>query len=329
LIFGSHYTIASDWRIGAGVGPGMSRGLGAPVVRVVGVVEWAPQPKKPAPPPPKDRDHDGILDDDDACVDEPGVASDDPTKNGCPEPKDRDKDGILDDDDACVDEPGIASDDPKKNGCPKPKDRDEDGILDDDDACIDEPGIASDDPKKNGCPKPKDRDGDKIIDPEDACPDNPGEPNSDPKKNGCPKLIVTETQIQILERVEFETGKARILKESEDILTAILGVLKDNPKITKLSVEGHTDSRADDNFNLGLSRRRAAAVVQWLVQHGIDKNRLTSQGFGETKPLQTNDTEEGRKTNRRVEFHILEENGKSVDRANSTATTKSSKPSHE
>jgi outer membrane protein OmpA-like peptidoglycan-associated protein len=295
LLFGSHYTVASDWRIGAGIGPGMSRGLGAPVVRVVGVVEWAPQPKKPAPPPPKDRD----------------------------------KDGIVDDDDACIDEPGIASDDPKKNGCPPPKDRDKDGIVDDDDACIDEPGVASDDPKKNGCPKPKDRDGDKIIDPEDACPDNPGEPNSDPKKNGCPKVIVTETQIQILERVEFETGKARILKESENILTAVLGVLKDNPRISKLSIEGHTDSRADDNFNLGLSRRRAAAVVQWLVEHGIDKNRLTSQGFGETKPLQPNDTEEGRKTNRRVEFHIVEENGTLVDPASSTTTTKSSKTSHE
>lgn len=329
LLFGAHYLLAGDWRIGAGVGPGMSRGLGSPVLRVVGAIEWAPQPKKTPPPPPKDRDLDGIWDENDACIDEPGIASTDPKKHGCPKPSDRDKDGIIDNEDACVDEPGIASADPKKHGCPKPSDRDKDGIIDEEDACVEDPGVPSDDPKKNGCPLPKDRDGDKIFDPDDACPDNPGAPNSDPKKHGCPKVIVTETQIQILERVEFETGKARILPESETILNAVLSVLKDNPKISRLSVEGHTDSRADDNFNLGLSRRRAAAVVKWLVDRGIDKNRLTSQGFGETRPLQSNDSDEGRKNNRRVEFHILEENGKPVDHASSTTTTKSSKSSHE
>ncbi len=77
-----------------------------------------------------------------------------------------------------------------------------------------------------------------------------------------------------------------------------------------MSVEGHTDSRANDNFNLNLSRKRAAAVVKWLVDHGIDAARLTSQGFGETKPIDSNDTDEGRQNNRRVEFRILEENAK-------------------
>ncbi len=323
VLMGAHYLLADQWRLGAGVGPGLSRGLGSPEVRVVGVVEWAPQPEKKAEPlPPSDRDYDGIFDDSDACIDVPGVVNADPKKHGCPLPLDRDHDGIFDVDDACIDEPGVASSDPAKNGCPLPKDADKDGILDVDDACVNEPGVASSDPKKHGCPLPKDTDGDKILDPDDACVNNPGEPNSDPKKHGCPKVIVTETAIQIMERVEFDTGKATLLKSSEPILIAVLGVLKDNPRITRLSVEGHTDSRADDNFNLGLSRRRAATVVKWLVDHGIDAKRLSSQGFGETKPVESNDTETGRQNNRRVEFHILEEGGKSVDPARSSTTEK-------
>ncbi len=132
VIFGAKYHVSDDWRIGAGVGPGLTRGIGAPEVRVLASIEWFPDVEKAAAP--SDRDGDGILDDKDACPDEAGVASDDPKKNGCPEakPSDRDGDGILDDDDACPDEKGVPSDDPKKNGCPVvvPPDRDGDGILD-------------------------------------------------------------------------------------------------------------------------------------------------------------------------------------------------------
>jgi OmpA-OmpF porin, OOP family len=172
LIFGAHYKVHDDVRIGAGIGPGLTRGFGAFQFRGLLSVEWAPEEKEPLvlpPPPPKDRDKDGILDKDDACPDVPGVASDDPEKNGCPPPSDRDKDGILDKDDACPDVPGIKSDDPEKNGCPRP-DTDKDGIFDDEDACVNEPGVRTTDPTTNGCPPPKDTDKDGIIDPEDACP---------------------------------------------------------------------------------------------------------------------------------------------------------------
>jgi outer membrane protein OmpA-like peptidoglycan-associated protein len=315
VILGGKYRPTDAWRVGLGVGPGLTRGFGSPAVRVLASIEWiAPIKPKAAPPPeePGDRDGDGITDDEDACPDEKGVASDDPDKNGCPEPADRDGDGIVDAKDACPDEKGVASDDPEKNGCPAPGDRDGDGITDDEDACPDEKGVASDDPKRHGCPK--DTDGDGILDDEDACPTEKGERNEDPKKNGCPEARVEEKQIIVLGRVEFETGKAVLRPESNEVLDAVLKVLQEHEEITKISVEGHTDDRGADAMNLDLSRRRAAAVVKWLAAHGIAAGRLSSQGFGETKPVESNETDAGRQNNRRVEFRIVERDGKPVDK---------------
>jgi outer membrane protein OmpA-like peptidoglycan-associated protein len=312
LLFGAHYKVTDDVRLGAGFGPGLTRGFGSPQFRGLLSLEWAPEPgKEPlvVAPAPKDRDRDGILDADDACPDEPGVASDDPKKNGCPPPGDRDKDGILDDRDACPDEPGIESDDPEKNGCPRP-DSDKDGVFDDEDTCLNTPGIRTSDPATNGCPPPKDTDKDEIIDPEDACPEAPGPRDTDPKKNGCPAARVERGQIKILERVEFDNNSARIQPGSDRILQAVLTVMNEHPEFTQLSVEGHTDNRGGANHNLDLSRRRAAAVVKWLTDHGVAPSRLSSKGLGMTTPIDSNDTDTGRQNNRRVEFHILEKDGK-------------------
>jgi OmpA-OmpF porin, OOP family len=312
LLFGAHYKVTDDVRVGAGVGPGLTRGLGAPQVRGLLSLEWAPEPKQEPlvlrPVPPSDRDKDGVLDVDDACPDEPGVKSEDPKKNGCPLPGDRDKDGIFDVDDACPDEPGIKDDDPEKNGCP-PRDADKDGIFDAQDACVNDPGIRTTDPLTNGCPPPKDTDKDGIIDPEDACPAAPGPRDPDPKKNGCPAARVEQGQIKILERVEFENNSAKLRPESDRILNAVLTVMKEHPEFTKLGVEGHTDNRGAAGHNLDLSRRRAASVMKWLVDHGVTATRLSSKGLGMTKPIDSNDSDAGRQNNRRVEFHILEKDG--------------------
>jgi outer membrane protein OmpA-like peptidoglycan-associated protein len=312
LIFGAHYKAADTIRIGAGFGPGLTRGFGAPQFRGLLSLEWAPEPAKEPlllrPVEKPDRDQDGILDEDDACPDEPGVKSDDPKKHGCPLPGDRDKDGILDVDDACPDEAGVASDDPKKHGCPR-LDSDKDGIFDDEDACVNEPGIKTTDPLTNGCPPPKDTDKDTIIDPEDACPEVAGPKNEDRKKHGCPAARVEKGQIKILERVEFENNSAKIRPQSDTILQAVLTVMKEHPEFTKLSVEGHTDNRGAAGHNLDLSRRRAASVMKWLIDHGVEKARLSSKGLGMQKPIDDNTTDAGRQNNRRVEFHILEKDG--------------------
>jgi OOP family OmpA-OmpF porin len=331
LLLGVHYLIGSHVRIGAGAGPGLTRAYGEPEVRILAGLEWVSSPEAP----PADRDHDGILDADDACPDVPGVKTDDPKTNGCP--PDRDQDGILDADDACPDVPGVKTDDPKTNGCPPdrdhdgildaddacpdvpgvktddpktngcPPDRDHDGILDADDACPDVPGVKTDDPKTNGCPPDPDRDKDGIANEEDACPDAAGPRNKNPKKNGCPAAAVVGKQIVILEQVKFATGSAAILPASNGILTAVLDVLQTHTEIQHLRVEGHTDNVGTAAFNKGLSTRRAASVATWLIQHGVAPTRMSSEGFGLERPIDSNETPEGRQNNRRVEFHIDDE----------------------
>jgi outer membrane protein OmpA-like peptidoglycan-associated protein len=337
LLLGAHYLAASALRFGLGVGPGLTKGLGEPAARVVASLEWVPQPAT-EPAKPSDKDGDGIADADDACPEDPGVKTDDPNTNGCPPPPpDRDKDGIPDAKDACVDVPGVKTDDQKTNGCPPdkdqdgipdaqdacpdvpgvktddpktngcPPDRDKDGILDAQDACPDVPGVKTDDPKTNGCPPDPDRDKDGIPNEQDACPDAPGKPNKDPKKNGCPEAAIVGKSIFILEQVKFATGSAKILPASDKLLGAVLKILVDHPDIKHVSIEGHTDNHGSAEMNKELSARRAASVVSWLVQHGIGTDRLSSAGFGLERPIDTNDTAEGRQNNRRVEFHIQED----------------------
>jgi outer membrane protein OmpA-like peptidoglycan-associated protein len=252
------------------------------------------------PAPAADRDKDGVPDSEDACPDVAGVKTDDPKTNGCP--SDRDKDGIIDSEDACPDTAGVKTDDPKTNGCPPPADKDKDGVADPVDACPDVPGVATQDPKTNGCPA--DTDGDGIVDAEDACPNDAGPKDPDPKKNGCPIARVEGGQVKISSQIKFKTGSAVILKESQPIIDAVAAIMKAHPEITHVLVEGHTDNKGSAAGNKTLSKKRAASVLAALVAVGIEKGRLTSDGFGQERPIDSNSTDEGRANNRRVEFHI-------------------------
>lgn len=317
--------------LGAGAGPGLSRGLGTPTMRGLLSVALAPEPYRE--PPKSDRDQDGILDEVDACPDQVGIASSDPRLHGCP---DHDQDGIFDKDDACVDVAGEKSDDPAKNGCPP--DRDGDGVLDSVDACPDVAGVEDSDPKKNGCPP--DRDGDGIIDAKDACPDLVGVANSDPEKNGCPgdsdgdgitddkdacpmekgkadpdptkngcpsMVRVTEREIVILQQVQFKTASDNILPASDELLEQVAEVLKEHPEIKRIEVQGHTDNRGGAAYNKKLSQRRAQSVVKWLTSRGgLDPERLEARGYGMDEPIAENTTDQGRQMNRRVQFKIVD-----------------------
>lgn len=306
LLLGGHFMPNEQWRVGLGVGPGLTKGWGSPDVRVVGVVEFVPEVRPAETAPPADSDGDGILDDQDACRDTPGVPSGDPAKHGCPAAKDRDGDTILDAEDACPDQAGPPNLDRAKHGCPLPSDRDADTIVDGEDACPDTAGVPNEDRSKHGCPEDKDRDKDGIENASDACPDEAGPANADPKKNGCPKAMIVGSTIKINERVEFDTAQATIRTESDALLNAVANIFKEHPEIKKVNVQGHTDNRGTRAYNLRLSKQRAAAVVDWLVRHGIDAGRLTSEGIGPDKPADTNETAEGRQNNRRVEFIIVE-----------------------
>ena len=208
-----------------------------------------------------------------------------------PDP-DRDGDGVPDRIDACPDVPG-----PKENqGCPWP-DRDGDGVPDHLDACPDIPGPR----EYDGCP---DSDGDQIPDHVDKCPLEPGIPELD----GCPPppeedtVVIEATRIRVHGTILFEFDKAIIQPESFGLLDNVVEVLKLNPEVGPISVEGHTDNVGSRPYNLDLSKRRAQAIVDYLVNHGIDARRLESAGFGFDRPVASNDDPLGRAKNRRTEF---------------------------
>lgn len=330
-LFGLHYDVG-EVRLGAGAGGGVTRGLGAPQLRVVASLEWIMPAEKsdrdkdtvpddqdacpdaagvpsgdpqrngcpePPPPPPPDTDGDGVLDREDACPRDGGPHTNDPTTNGCP---DRDSDGVVDSADACPDTAGVRDSDPKKNGCPP--DRDDDGVADSIDACPDVAGVHDADPRKNGCPG--DRDGDGVPDNDDACPDAPGPKQPDPKKNGCPLVQLSDKAIEINEQVNFKVDSAEILEGSTKLLEAIKKVLDEHPELVKVRVEGHTDNVGRADYNKKLSQKRAEAVVKWLTTHGVDAKRFKAQGYGQEQPLDSNETEQGRANNRRVAFVIVE-----------------------
>jgi len=276
-----------------------------PAKREVGVsednarkaLELSPRDRCNPPPVPKviDTDGDGIPDKVDKCPTEPEDKDGFQDADGCPDP-DNDNDGILDKDDKCPNEPEDKDGFEDEDGCPDP-DNDKDGILDTDDKCPNEAG-----PKENGgCPD-KDKDGDGIVDRLDKCPDQPGPADND----GCPKpkyIVVTKEKIELKQKVHFATNKSTIYPDSFPMLTEVAEVLKSRPEI-KVRIEGHTDSRGTLKHNMVLSQDRAESVKAFLVNHGVEPERMEARGFGPTQPIDDNRTSKGRENNRRTEFII-------------------------
>ncbi|MEY2703259.1 MAG: OmpA family [Bacteroidota bacterium] len=230
-----------------------------------------------------DSDLDGIQDSEDTCPTEAGT----PEMNGCP---DRDGDGVADGSDACPDDAGIKV----LGGCP---DTDGDGVADKNDKC---PSVKGD--KANGgCPWP-DTDGDKVLDKDDKCPTVAGTVAN----NGCPE--VSEDTMKKLndyaKTILFDSGKASFQKQTLSVLQAMVAILKEYPS-AKFALEGHTDSDGKDAMNLQLSKDRAAAVKSFLIENGIAADRLSSEGFGEAKPVASNKTKAGKAQNRRVEVKLV------------------------
>ena len=230
-----------------------------------------------------DTDGDGIVDGSDEC---PEVAG--PVEfNGCP---DTDKDGIADKNDACPEVAGLK----ELNGCP---DADKDGIADKDDKC---PTVAG--PKENeGCPWP-DTDLDGVADKDDKCPEVKGTVAN----NGCPE--VSDDAMKKLndyaKTILFNSGKASFQKQTFPVLQSITAILKEYPT-AKFSIEGHTDNSGKAKSNLKLSEDRAAAVKNYLIENGVAADRLSSTGFGQTKPVDSNKTAKGKANNRRVEVKLV------------------------
>lgn len=277
-----------DWYVMGGAGTMLTPGYGAPHVRVLAQIgshvylsdigpDDTPPKRKPlervsldADP---DTDGDGFPDSIDQCVTIKEDGKPPYPDDGCPD-LDADDDGILDKVDKCPtvpeDKDGIEDED----GCPE-DDADKDGVLDKEDACPTVKGVKSEDPEKNGCPEEK-------------------------KK----KIFVGKNEIQLLEPIQFAYNQAAILPVSFPMLDEVVALMQERTTL-RLGIYGHTDSQGGADYNKNLSERRAAAVVRYIADKGIAKDRMESEGFGMERPVADNATEEGRAKNRRVEFKIL------------------------
>jgi OOP family OmpA-OmpF porin len=230
-----------------------------------------------------DADGDGVKDSDDACPNVAGLAA----MNGCP---DADGDGIADKDDMCPNSKGTKA----NNGCP---DSDGDGVVDKDDKCPSQAGPAA----NAGCPWP-DTDGDGVLDKDDKCPSVAGVASED----GCPEIISNEARMGVnsfAEAILFNTDKATFKSGVTEELDGMIAIMNKFP-LSEFAIKGHTDTTGSVSGNLKLSDKRANAVKTYLVKNGIDASRLTSKGFGQDNPIDSNDTRAGRAINRRVEVKV-------------------------
>lgn len=289
-----------------------------------------------------DRDHDGIRDDIDECPDEPEDYDRFEDSDGCPEP-DNDQDGILDVDDRCPNVPEDFDGNEDKDGCPegeKRTDRDGDGIYDDDDKCPDEAEDRDGFEDEDGCPDP-DNDKDGILDVKDQCPDDPEDFDKFEDEDGCPeldndldqipdsrdkcplkpevyngfedadgcpdkgKVVIDGSNIVILEKIQFATASDKILPQSLPIIEAVAATLKGHPEFLVVEVAGHADERGADQYNLELTKKRAASVVRALSERGLAVSRLVSQGYGEYCPLDKRSSYAAWEKNRRVDFKVV------------------------
>ncbi len=239
--------------------------------------------------------------------------------------------------DECPNHPGLD----ENNGCPDP-DADGDGICapfveelglydkffcSGNDLCPVDPEDFDDFQDEDGCPDP-DNDGDGICDPwvaeqglldkykdycrlVDKCPNEPEIINGVKDDDGCPDqgkqlVIVHDDNLEIKDKIYFNTNKATIQKKSNPLLDQLAQTILSNPAITKISVEGHTDDTGKYEKNLVLSNDRAQAVVDALIKRGVPAERLSAKGWGSDKPLDNSKTKAARALNRRVEFIITD-----------------------
>ena len=204
---------------------------------------------------------------------------------------DNDKDGIINSEDECPDEYGVK----ENNGCPS-LDSDGDGVLNTEDNCPDEAG----DSDNKGCPW-EDDDGDGVLDRDDDCPNEPG----DKANKGCPLKAKSITDIISKENsiILFQANSSIVNEMGQSAIRSLAEKLKTHEDLS-IIVEGHSSSDGSESYNQNLSTKRANSVKTSLENLGIDGSRIKAVGYGEGKPIDTNNTSAGRTNNRRVVFSL-------------------------
>jgi OmpA-OmpF porin, OOP family len=264
--------------------------------------------------PDPDNDNDGIPDTIDKCPNEAEDKDGDRDDDGCPEISDKDGDGIPDSKDKCPNMPEDKDGFQDEDGCPD-LDNDGDGIPDTKDQCPNEAEDLDGFQDEDGCPDP-DNDRDGVPDVKDKCPNVPGDNTGQPDDDGCPKkkdkkrAVIVGENIMILDKIQFQTGSAKILPQSQPIIDTVAKLLKENADIGLLEIQGHADSRGSAQMNLMLTKARANSVMSALLQRKIAAKRLRAMGYGEYCPVDKAITAQAFEKNRRVEFKIVIRDGK-------------------
>ena len=254
----------------------------------------------------RDTDGDGVIDTRDEC---PGTASGTEIDGrGCPlavvRDTDSDGDGVNDGADKCPGTPTGTTVD--LSGCPLAAaaplpvavlDSDADGVTDALDACPGTPPGAQVDAR--GCPLPRDLDGDGVPNEIDMCPNTPLTMKVDVR--GC---VVKQTVA--FNNINFQLASDQLTPSAKQILDGIANGLRGQPGMS-VEISGHTDSQGSQDYNLKLSQNRARSVKSYLMSKGIGPGRMTTAGYGEFNPVASNDNEDGRAKNRRVEFKVTKQ----------------------
>ncbi|NVJ10733.1 thrombospondin type 3 repeat-containing protein [Myxococcus sp. AM001] len=246
--------------------------------------------------PIRDSDEDGVEDAKDACPRVFGLLE----RRGCPV-DDPDRDGVEGAADKCPDAPGPAS----REGCPIP-DADGDGVPDEADACPDEEGL----PSLRGCPE-RDVDGDGVADHRDNCPRERGALDN----QGCPaarkqRVVIRPDRLELLERITFAPGTATLQPRVQPALDNVAEVLLLHPRLGVIAIEGHTDNRGEADVQRAVTLARAEAVRDYLVERGVSPDRLEARGLGPDRPVESNETSQGREANRRMELRVVAPRGR-------------------
>lgn len=265
---------------------------------------WDGAARKGAPLELDDEDRDGVLDEHDRCPQIPEDLDGFSDEDGCPDP-DNDEDGIKDVSDRCPSEAEDLDQFEDQDGCPDP-DNDGDEVPDPEDKCPRSPEDRDNHQDEDGCPE-EDNDGDQIPDIKDLCPAEPETVNGFSDNDGCPDeehVRVVGDKIELDQKIHFWSDSAVIRGISYPVLTKLAEFMNDHLEYVHIDIEGHADERGPAALNQSLSEARANSVLEFLVKKGVSRERLTSAGFGATRPLSPGKSEHDWFLNRRVEFIV-------------------------
>ena len=291
-----------DWAVTAAGGFGLTDGYGTPDYRAVIQIGWSGGPT-PVPEPPERPS---------ATATGPDSAPSGKAPTFPPAP------GFAE----AAPAPGSSAPDPGAPPTPAPAaeafdaavttdpDPDIDGVAGERDRCPNVPEDLDGHMDEDGCPDP-DNDGDGVLDTADQCPTTLETPNGIDDEDGCPdegeaQVVAKQGVIELAQTIEFNSGSNVLAASAKPLLDQIAAVIKANPQVRRVRIEGHTDNQGDEEMNVDLSERRAERVRFELVQRGVERERMLPRGFGSTRPIAPNTTNAGRKKNRRVEFRVID-----------------------